>query len=141
MEIHPAFESKIRILIVGALINGSKNFTELKECVKATDGNLITHLARLQESDFVQCEKIRKNNKQLSLYTLTPAGRAEFSSFVDSLNELLSKPKRPKAVQPEKHHTPKPMEPEPEEAFESEEELTADLVAQNVTLSDDEIWL
>jgi len=137
MDIHPAFESKIRILIVGALINGSKNFTELKECVGATDGNLITHLSRLQESDFVSCRKTRQNNKQQSQYTLTPEGQAEFTSFVNALNELLPEPKHhKKAPKPANHKTPEPVE----EEFPGFEEEEAP-VARNVPLPDDEIWL
>lgn len=118
MDIHPIFESKIRLAIIGCLLEASQSFSSLRELTGATDGNLITHLARLEKAKFVKCKKIHKNNKIQSIYSLTASGKEEFISYVRQLNELLGGEFAPASVE--------------------EEEIA---VPQNVGISEEEIWL
>ena len=48
-DIPNLFQSKIRLAIITSLIDGSKDFKQLKELTEATDGNLSTHLSKLEK--------------------------------------------------------------------------------------------
>ena len=120
MDIHPIFESKIRLAIIGCLLKEPQSFSSLRELTGATDGNLITHLARLEKSKFVKCKKATKNKKVQSIYSLTTLGKDEFVSYVHQLNELLGEEFVPASVE------------------EIEDKV---IVPQNVGISEEEIWL
>lgn len=50
-SIPEAFQSKVRLAIITALISGEKTFTQLKKLTQASDGNLASHLSKLEEID------------------------------------------------------------------------------------------
>ena len=48
----------VRLGIVSALaVNQTMTFNELKELLKTTDGNLSVHARKLEEGQYVSCEK------------------------------------------------------------------------------------
>lgn len=88
-EVPDAFQSKIRIVIVSALLNGEKSFKELKEIVGTTDGNLSRHLTKLIEEGFVSYTKQFKMNRPLSKYNLSAAGKQQLIEYIEMLNRLV----------------------------------------------------
>ena len=56
-EIPNIFQSKIRLAIMTSLIDGRKDFKQLKELTEATDGNLSTHLSKLEKDGYISSEK------------------------------------------------------------------------------------
>ena len=48
-SIPEAFQTKLRLAIISALITGSKTFKELKIITSASDGNLGAQLSKLEE--------------------------------------------------------------------------------------------
>lgn len=88
-EIPDIFQSKIRLAIITSLIDGSKDFKQLKELTEATDGNLSTHLTKLEKDGYILSEKTFINRKPRSVYQLTPDGRYAFEEYVDLLSSLL----------------------------------------------------
>ncbi|WP_395647142.1 winged helix-turn-helix domain-containing protein [Terricaulis sp.] len=65
-------------------------FTELKAKVNATDGNLSTHLAKLEEARYVRIEKKFVDKKPRTLVHLTSAGRAAWIDYLKRLQALIS---------------------------------------------------
>jgi DNA-binding HxlR family transcriptional regulator len=88
-SIPEVFESRIRLAVLSALITGEKNFNELKELTKATDGNLSVHLAKLEAADYIISKKEFIGKKPRTTYGLTDAGREGFLGYVKLLEETL----------------------------------------------------
>ena len=61
----------------------------LRDTVKATDGNLSTHLRKLEEVRYVQLEKKFVDRKPRTECALTDTGRAAFRAYVARLEALV----------------------------------------------------
>ena len=88
-DIPDLFQSKVRLAIITSLIDGSKDFKHLKELTEATDGNLSTHLTKLEKEGYISSEKHFIQRKPKSTYTLTVTGRKAFKEYVKLLSSLL----------------------------------------------------
>lgn len=65
-------------------------FVELKSKVNATDGNLSTHLSKLEDAGYVRIEKTFQGKKPLTRVHLTRQGRAAWIAYLNRLQALLS---------------------------------------------------
>jgi DNA-binding MarR family transcriptional regulator len=73
--------------------NNELSFTELRDTLKMTDGNLSVHLKTLQEAGYVAMTKSYLNRRPLTTCALTPAGREAFTRYVDLLAEIVRQTK------------------------------------------------
>ena len=64
------------------------SFTELRDTLEMTDGNLTTHVRTLQEAGYVAIAKSFQNNRPLTTCSLTPAGRKALAGAKAKLREL-----------------------------------------------------
>ena len=55
-----------------------------------TKGNLSSHLAKLEESGYLNMEKTYKGKLPLTLLTLTSAGRQAFEGYRETLKRALT---------------------------------------------------
>lgn len=83
----------------------SLSFTELKEHLRMTDGNLSVHMRTLEEAGYVSVSKSFVNRKPRTEYALTPAGRAAFAEYLAALEAIVRQsqpaaPRRPAALRP-----------------------------------------
>jgi len=71
------------------------SFTELRDTLGMTDGNLTTHIRALQEAGYVSVAKTFQNNRPLTTCTLTVKGRKAFADYINLLEQIVqqSKPK------------------------------------------------
>jgi DNA-binding MarR family transcriptional regulator len=74
--------------------NRELSFTELREALAMTDGNLSVHLRTLQEAGYVGLTKSFQNRKPLTTCALTPAGRKAFAEYIDLLEEIVRQTRR-----------------------------------------------
>jgi DNA-binding MarR family transcriptional regulator len=65
------------------------SFPELIEKTGATNGNLSTHLTKLETAGFVRLEKGYKGKRPQTLIHLTPAGRKAWIAYLDAMKALL----------------------------------------------------
>jgi len=65
-------------------------FLELKAKVNATDGNLSTHLSKLEDAGYVKIEKTFLGKKPHTLVHLTKAGRTAWIDYLNRLQSLIS---------------------------------------------------
>lgn len=68
------------------------DFTYIREQVGTTDGNLATHMRKLQESGYVTANKSFIQNKPRTRYRLTVRGRTAFLEYIDRLQRMLENP-------------------------------------------------
>ena len=65
------------------------SFTELRDTLAMTDGNLTTHIRTLQEAGYVSVAKTYQNNRPLTTCTLTAAGRKAFTEYINLLERIV----------------------------------------------------
>ncbi|MGP1275154.1 MAG: winged helix-turn-helix domain-containing protein [Caulobacterales bacterium] len=65
------------------------SFGELKDRTGATDGNLSTHLRKLEDAGYVSISKRFVDRKPRTDASLTDAGRAAWIRYLDDLKKLV----------------------------------------------------
>ncbi|MBI1251374.1 MAG: helix-turn-helix domain-containing protein [Alphaproteobacteria bacterium] len=65
------------------------SFADLKAKVNATDGNLSSHLTKLEEAGYVRIVKSFQGKKPLTQVALTAPGRKAWLDYLDRLRGLL----------------------------------------------------
>jgi len=89
-ELDPLIHERIRLGIVSALaVNNSLSFNELKKLLHTTDGNLSVHARKLEEADYVKCEKFFQGRMPKTEYRLTTSGRRALESYLHRIEELI----------------------------------------------------
>lgn len=69
------------------------SFTELRDALSLTDGNLSTHIRTLQKEGVVSVAKSFQNNRSLTTCSLTPAGRKAFAEYIALLEQIVKQSK------------------------------------------------
>ena len=87
-EIPAAFQSKLRLGVVAALMTGPKDFTTLTKLTDATPGNMGKQMELLEAEGFVSCQKEHFGKRPRSTYALTGAGRETFLAYVRLLESI-----------------------------------------------------
>src|SRR5262245_59727809 len=81
---------RFRLEIVSALaVNRSRTFNELQALLKTTDGNLIVHARKLEEADYILCEKSFDGRLPKTEYRLTGAGRKALERYLNHMEALI----------------------------------------------------
>ena len=68
-------------------------FTEMRDTLKMTDGNLTTHIRTLQEAGYVSVTKSFQNNRPLTTCSLTSAGKKAFTNYINLLEQIIQQTK------------------------------------------------
>jgi DNA-binding HxlR family transcriptional regulator len=80
----------VRLGIVSALaVNDTMTFNELKELLKTTDGNLSVHARKLEEGQYIACDKYFEGRMPKTEYRLTAAGRRALQTYLDHMEALI----------------------------------------------------
>jgi DNA-binding MarR family transcriptional regulator len=64
-------------------------FTEMRDVLEMTDGNLTTHIRTLQEAGYISVSKSYQNSRPLTTCSLTSAGRKAFTAYVNLLEQIV----------------------------------------------------
>jgi DNA-binding MarR family transcriptional regulator len=70
------------------------SFTELRDTLNMTDGNVTTHIRTLQETGYVSVTKSYQNNRPLTTVSLTTAGRKAFADYIDLLEQIIQQTRK-----------------------------------------------
>ena len=85
----------MRLGIVSALAaNDTLSFTELKDLLKTTDGNLSVHARKLEEAQYVACNKSFEGRVPHTRYRLTAQGRRAFEAYLNHMEALIQAMRR-----------------------------------------------
>ena len=64
-------------------------FGALRDLLEVTDGNLATHLRKLEDAGYVRITKTFVGRRPRTYVAITPTGRAAFAQHVQALQEIL----------------------------------------------------
>jgi len=89
-ELDPLIHERLRLGILSALVvQESLTFTELRDLLQTTDGNLSVQARRLEVAGYVVCDKKFEGRKPKSTYRLSPAGRVALEEYLETLSSFL----------------------------------------------------
>ena len=81
---------RTRLAIISALaVNTSLTFSELKELLGASDGNLSVHARKLEDAGYVSCTKSFAGRMPKTEYRLTPSGRRALEKYLNHMEALI----------------------------------------------------
>lgn len=82
--------SRIRLAVMSILASvEDAEFTYLRDEVKTSDGNLSSHLQKLEGADYISVHRSFVRRTPVTRYRLTDSGREALSRYVDRLGEMI----------------------------------------------------
>jgi DNA-binding MarR family transcriptional regulator len=89
-ELHRLLNDRLRLGILSSLaVSDGLSFTQLKELLGATDGNLSVHARKLEDAGYVVCQKSFSGRKPRTDYTLTRKGRQALKRYLQHMEALI----------------------------------------------------
>ena len=89
-ELDRVIHEPVRLGIVSALAaNETMTFNELKELLRTTDGNLSVHARKLEENEYIACEKHFEGRIPKTSYRLTTHGKRELETYLNHMEALI----------------------------------------------------
>ena len=96
-KVHPApanldrlIHERVRLAIVSALaVRDSLTFNELKALLKTSDGNLSVHARKLEDAEYITCDKSFAGRVPKTEYRLTALGRRALERYLDHMEALI----------------------------------------------------
>ena len=81
---------RMRLGIISALAaNEVLTFTELKNLLDTTDGNVSVHSRKLEDAGYISCTKSFEGRMPKTQYRLTTSGKAALEKYLNHLEALL----------------------------------------------------
>ncbi len=89
-ELDPLIHERLRLGILSALVvQESLTFTELRDLLQTTDGNLSVQARRLETAGYIPCDKKFDDRTPKSTYRLSAGGREALEEYLETLSGLL----------------------------------------------------
>ncbi|MEI9865146.1 MAG: transcriptional regulator [Limisphaerales bacterium] len=90
LQLDRLIHEKGRLAIMSMLAASPElTFTELRDALGMTDGNLTTHIKALQQEGYLSVAKSYQNNRPLTTCSLTPSGRKAFADYINLLEQIV----------------------------------------------------
>jgi DNA-binding MarR family transcriptional regulator len=70
--------------------NETLSFTDLKNLLGTTDGNISVHARRLEEAGYLTCAKSFKNRVPLTEYKITDEGKKALAKYLNHMEALIN---------------------------------------------------
>lgn len=86
---------RMRLSIVSVLaVNDTLTFSELKELLDITDGNLSVHARKLEDGGLIACTKSFVDRVPRSEYRITAKGKRALQRYLDHMESLIKTVRR-----------------------------------------------
>ncbi|MEJ2203102.1 MAG: transcriptional regulator [Gemmatimonadota bacterium] len=90
LDLDRLIHERVRLGIVSALaVNGTLPFTELRDLLGTTDGNLSAHARKLEDAGYVLCEKSFEGRTPKTEYALTDTGRRALAAYLEHMEAII----------------------------------------------------
>jgi DNA-binding MarR family transcriptional regulator len=94
-DLDKVIHERMRLGMISALAANNKlSFTELKNLLATTDGNISVHARKLEEAGYLTCEKSFRGRTPLTEYEITTAGRKALAKYLDHMEALIKAMKK-----------------------------------------------
>jgi DNA-binding MarR family transcriptional regulator len=93
VQVDPIIHAPIRLSVMTILLSvKDADFSYLKEATCATDGNLSTHLSKLESAKYIRIVKRIKAKKPKTTCSITPEGRLAYEKYISVLEQYIKRP-------------------------------------------------
>ncbi len=90
-NLNKAFDNRSRLGIMSLLmLEPWVDFSELKDSLGLTDGNLASHLAALEKENYIRVRKAFIGKKPNTSFQATEIGKHAFKQHLDALEALIN---------------------------------------------------
>lgn len=90
-ELDKVIHERMRLGIISALVaNETLSFTDLKNLLDTTDGNISVHARKLEDAGYLTCEKSFNGRVPLTEYRITDDGREALSRYLNHMEALIN---------------------------------------------------
>jgi DNA-binding HxlR family transcriptional regulator len=90
LELDRLIHERLRLGIISALaVNERLTFNDLKRLLQTTDGNLSVHARKLEEAQYVACDKTFAGRIPRTEYRLTAAGRRALEKYLVHMESII----------------------------------------------------
>ena len=94
LQLDRVIHEKGRLAIMSMLAAAPElSFTEMRDALGMTDGNLTTHIRTLQEAGYVSVTKTFEHKRPLTTCSLTAPGKKAFTGYINLLEEIIKQTK------------------------------------------------
>jgi len=84
--LHQAIRSKLMSILIA---NDEIPFKALKESLKVTDGNLSSHLSKLEKESYLSIEKTFEGKRPKTVIHIAPIGKKSFDAYIEALKKFI----------------------------------------------------
>jgi len=90
LELDRLIHERLRLGIISALAaNDRLSFNDLKRLLRTTDGNLSVHARKLEDAEYVACDKSFDGRMPRTEYRLTAAGRRALEKYLAHMEAII----------------------------------------------------
>jgi len=94
LQLDRVIHEKGRLAIVSMLAaRPDLSFTEMRDLLKMTDGNITAHMRTLKQAGYVAVTKSMSGGRPLTTFNLTDDGRKAFKAYLNFLEQIVQQNK------------------------------------------------
>ena len=94
LQLDRVIHEKGRLAIMSLLAASPQlSFTEMRDTLSMTDGNLTAHMRTLQEAGYASVTKEFQGGRPLTTYSITAQGRKAFATYINLLEQIVQQTK------------------------------------------------
>ncbi|HYV28656.1 MAG TPA: transcriptional regulator [Candidatus Eisenbacteria bacterium] len=94
LQLDRVIHEKGRLAIMSLLAASPQlAFTEMRDTLNMTDGNITAHIRTLQEAGYVSVTKAFDGGRSITTYSLTAQGKKAFTSYINLLEQIVEQTK------------------------------------------------
>jgi len=89
-EIDDVIHARIRLAIMTILlVRGKTDFATLKKQTETSDGNLSTHLRKLEDAGYISLKKSFVKRKPITVYWISEKGKKAYANYLETIEKLV----------------------------------------------------
>ncbi|MEH6944239.1 winged helix-turn-helix domain-containing protein [Bacillus sp. JJ722] len=91
-QLNDLIHAKVRLGIMSLLMSYEEcDFTFLKKELEITDGNLGSHLQKLEEANYIEIRKVFDKKRPKSIVVITSNGKTAYLEYIETLEAILKR--------------------------------------------------
>lgn len=95
LKLNPVVHAPIRLAVLSILVSvDNANFSYLKDATGTSDGNLSTHLSKLEDSGYITIDKRFVGKKPQTLCRITVEGKEALLQHIAQLESIVTAQKK-----------------------------------------------
>ncbi len=95
LQLDRVIHERGRLAIMSLLAaNPQLSFTEMRDTLNMTDGNITAHTRTLLEAGYVSVTKAFRGGRPLTTYSLTEQGKKAFAAYINLLEQIVQQTKK-----------------------------------------------